>query len=257
MTTVLTKFAFWLAIGYSAAQPDNMIDNGMRSENDRSKNLVFTDIAHALIDLFQLLADASVDAMDVYELRLDIWSASLDNELNNPSEVDQARVQKDINRISSGVEKTVTDKNKFLKDADMLQYHVAVLFENDEMAGEGNYDAILDLQKETIKVLTTSISELEDAKANLEGLTDFSQISAELDNLEDVLMKLMDALSNKIVSLQALMNEFGDWQTMSMPLPYVSSLYRLRARPALTNFNYNNNNFNYNNNYNYNNFNNR
>jgi len=106
----------------------------MRSENDRSKNLVFTDIAHALIDLFQrnnsnfqkvakmkiahgkktelashlhfcdaifilswylyfdncvfqVLADASVDAMDVYELRLDIWSASLDNELNNPSEV--------------------------------------------------------------------------------------------------------------------------------------------------------------------------
>jgi len=228
--TVLTKFAFWLAIGYSAAQPENMIDNGMRSENDRSKNLVYTDIAHALIDLFQLLADASADAMDVYELRLDIWSASLDNELNNPSEVDQTRVQKDINRISSGVEKTVTDKNKFLKDADMLQYHVDVLFENDEMDGEGNYEAIVDLREETIKVLTTSISELEDAKANLVGLTDFSQISAELDNLEDVLMKLIDALSNKIVSLQALMNEFGDEQTMSMPLPYVSSLYRLQTR---------------------------
>jgi len=237
MTAVLTKFAFWLAIGYSAAEPENnMIDNGSRSENDRSKNLVYTDIAHALIDLFQLLADASVDAMDVYELRLDIWSASLDNELNNPSEVDQTRVQKDINRISSGVEKTVTDKNKFLKDADMLQYHVDVLFENDEMDGEGNYEAIVDLREETIKVLTTSISELEDAKANLVGLTDFSQISAELDNLEDVLMKLIDALSNKIVSLQALLNEFGDEQTMSMPLPYVSSLYRLHARPNKTSY---------------------
>jgi hypothetical protein len=223
----ITKLAFCFAIGYSNAEEDaGMIDNGMRGEDERSKNAVYMDVTHALIDLFQILADASVNSMDVYELRLDIWSASLDNDLANPSKVDQGRVQKDINRISSDIAKTVTAKNKYLQDVEMLQSHVAEFFDS----GDGNYDAILEHQNNTIAALTSSVAELEDASTNLEKLTAFSEIEDSLDDLEAVLMKLMDALANKIVSLQALMNEFGEAKTMAMPIPYVSSLYRLNTR---------------------------
>jgi len=212
---------------------DNNDSTSMSANVDNNDfNVAYSDVFHGLMKLWKMNEDISKTMFDINGTYVKLLSFYV-HDSSDPSEVKEARnIADDIALIQADVDKIIADKETYLSGAAKLETDVNELFTEDDMGGIGNYFNILKLQTETIIEINESIPVLELGSKSLgnEDTADFKAIDMKLQVLEGILVKLMDAIANKIVAMRALLLEFGDEDVPLLPLLYVSSLYRTNVR---------------------------
>jgi len=204
------------------------------NDDDNDFNVAYSDVFHGLMDLWKMNEDISKTMFDINGTYVDLLSFYVHGS-SDPSEVKEARIADDVALIQADVDKIIADKETYVQDAAKLEHDVNELFIGDKMGGIGNYFNILKLQTETINEINESIPVLELGSKSLgnEDTADFKAIDMKLQLLEGILVKLMDAIANKIVAMRALLAEFGVEEVMPQALPFVDSLVRLNVRCLL------------------------
>lgn len=208
------------------------------NDDDNDFNVAYSDVFHGLMDLWKMNEDISKTMFDINGTYVDLLSFYVHGS-SDPSEVKEARIADDVALIQAEVDKIIADKETYVQDAAKLEHDVNELFIGDKMGGIGNYFNILKLQTETINKINESIFELASGSKSLgnEDTADFKAIEKKLQVLEGTLVKLIDAIANKIVAMRALLVEFGDEEVMPETLAYVSSLARLNVKASLSDYN--------------------
>jgi hypothetical protein len=249
---VIAQIASFAVVAF--AQPD---DDGMRSDADGADlgvmdnndstsmsanvdnndfNVAYSNVFHGLMDLWKMNEDISKTMFDINGTYVKLLSFYV-HDSSDPSEVKKARIADDIDiaLIQADVDKIIADKETYLNGAAKLENDVNELFIDKEMGGLGNYLNILKLQTETIIEINESIPVLELASKSFgnEDTVDFKAIEMKLQVLEGILVKLMDAIANKIVAMRSLLAEFGVEEVEPGALSFVSSLTRLNVRSLL------------------------
>jgi len=214
---------------------DNNDSTSMSANVDNNDfNVAYSDVFHGLMKLWKMNEDISKTMFDINGTYVDLLSFYVHGS-SDPSEVKEGRIADDVALIQADVDKIIADKETYVQDAAKLEHDVNELFIGDKMGGIGNYFNILKLQTETIIEINESIPVLELGSKSLgnEDTADFKAIDMKLQVLEGILVKLMDAIANKIVAMRALLAEFGVEEVMPQALPFVDSLVRLNVRCLL------------------------